>query len=112
MLVKKILNYLLFPLSNPVLPRFFFLTAVDKVLQGINGTLFTGASSICYMAPLPSAPARIYCLPCLFHDQGLNGYTVCSYQQNHEPKCQKFEGTVVRAIFIVDAVISAWTFLS
>ena len=68
----------------------FSPAAVDKVLQGINGTLFTGASSTCNMAPLPSAPARIYCLPCLLHDQGLNGYTVSSYQQNHGPKCKKF----------------------
>ena len=41
------------------------------------------------MAPLPSAPTRIYCLACLLHDQGLNGYTVSSYQQNHGPKCKK-----------------------
>ena len=82
----------LFP-PSPLQPRSattFSPAAVDKVLQGINGTLFTDASSSCNMAPLPSAPARIYCLPCLLHDQGLNGYIVCSYQQNHGPKCQKF----------------------
>ena len=67
----------------------FSPAAVTKVLQAIKGTLFTGASATCNMAPLPSAPTRIYCLACLLHDQGLNGYTVSSYQQNHGPKCKK-----------------------
>ena len=35
----------------------FSPAAVNKVLRGIKGTLFTGASATCNMAPLPSAPA-------------------------------------------------------
>ena len=67
----------------------FSPAAVAKVLQAIKGTLFSGASATCNMAPLPSAPTRIYCLPCLLHDQNLNGHTVSSYHQNHGPKCKK-----------------------
>ena len=67
----------------------FSPAAVAKVLQAIKGTLFSGASATCNMAPLPSAPTRIHCLPCLLHDQNLNGHTVSSYHQNHGPKCKK-----------------------
>ena len=68
----------------------FSTAAVQRVLRATKGTLFAGASSSYNMAPFPFAPARIWCIPCLLHDKGLNGYSVCTYQQLHGPKCKKF----------------------
>ena len=67
----------------------FSPAALQRALQAINGTLFTGDDATHNFTPLPCSNARIHCLPCILHGVGQNGYTISSYQQNHGPKCSK-----------------------
>lgn len=84
------LNLLPLPPLQPSSATTFSTAAVQRVLQATKGTLFAGASSSYNMAPLPFAPARIWCIPCLLHDKGLDGYSVCTFQQLHGAKCKKY----------------------